>query len=163
MNVRKIYEYALRREHEGKRFFVENAERLSHAAAVQAFRQLADEEQKHIEYIESQLQALDEGASADASLGFALEKDGFFSERAVSESIEQTMLEAMVPDLPVLRMAYLIERDFAEFYEMSATKTEGETREVLSMLASWERSHERLFKRLHDQAFEAYAQMPWGG
>ena len=163
MNVRKIYEYALQREHEGKRFFVENAERLSHAAAVQAFRQLADEEQKHIEVIESQLQALDEGASANTSLGLALEKDSFFSERADSEMIEQTTLEAMVPDLPVLRMAYLIERDFAEFYEMAAAKTEGEAHQVLSLLARWERGHERLFKRLHDQAFEAYAQMPWGG
>jgi rubrerythrin len=163
MNVRKIYEYALQREHEGKRFFLENAERLGHAAAVQAFRQLAHEEQKHIEFIESQLQALDEGVSANTSLGLTLEREGFFSQRADSEMIEQTTLEAMVPDLPVLRMAYLIERDFAEFYEMAAAQTEGETHKVLSLLARWERGHERLFKRLHDRAFEAYAQMPWGG
>jgi hypothetical protein len=37
MDIRKIYEYALRREHEGKCFFEENAGRLSHAAAVGAF------------------------------------------------------------------------------------------------------------------------------
>ena len=34
MDIRKIYEYALQREHEGKRFFEQNAERLSHAAAA---------------------------------------------------------------------------------------------------------------------------------
>ena len=44
MDIRKIYEYALHREHEGKRFFEQNAERLNHAAAVGAFRQLATEE-----------------------------------------------------------------------------------------------------------------------
>ena len=163
MEIRKIYEYALQREHEGKRFFEQNAERLSHAAAVGAFRQLAAEEQRHIEFIQLQLNALDEGKVSDASMGADLEEEGFFSQRAESEMLDQTVLEAMVPDLPVLRMAYLIERDFAEFYEMAAGKSEGEAQQVLGMLANWERGHERFFKQLHDKAFEEYAQMPWGG
>ena len=96
-------------------------------------------------------------------MGATLDEAGFFSQRAETEMIDQTMAEAMVPDLPVLRMAYLIERDFAEFYEMAAGKAEGAEREILLMLANWERGHERLFKQLHDQAFEEYAQMPWGG
>jgi len=60
-------------------------------------------------------------------------------------------------------MAYLIERDFAEFYENAASEAEGNAKQVLSMLAHWERGHERLFKQFHDRAFEEYAQMPWGG
>jgi rubrerythrin len=163
MDIRKVYEYALQREHEGKRFFAENAGRLSHAAAVGVFEQLANEEQKHIEFIQAQIDALDKGDAPDTALGAELEKAGFFSQRAESEMLDQTVLEAMVPDLPVLRMAYLIERDFAEFYELAAAKSEGKAREVLRMLAMWERGHERLFKRLHDTAFEEYAEMPWGG
>ena len=163
MDIRKIYEYALQREHEGKRFVAQNAERLSHAAAVGAFKQLADEEQKHIEFIQAQIDALDKVAGSDIKMGEALEEAGFFTQRADSEMIDQTMLEAMVPDLPVLRMAYLIERDFAEFYEMADSKSEGDAKTVLEMLANWERGHEVFFKRLHDQAFEDYAQMPWGG
>ncbi len=163
MDIRKIYEYALQREHEGKRFFEQNAERLNHAAAVSAFKQLAAEEQKHIEFIQAQINALDKGEAANISMGLELDKEGFFSQRAQSEMLDQTVLQAMVPDLPVLRMAYLIERDFAEFYEMAAGKSEGKAKEVLEMLANWERGHEKLFKRLHDEAFEEYAQMPWGG
>jgi rubrerythrin len=163
MDIRKIYEYALQREHEGKRFFTQNAGRLSHAAAAGAFRQLAGEEQKHIEFIEAQIDALDRGEASDSAMGAALEAEGFFSTRAESEMLDQTVMEAMVPDLPVLRMAYLIERDFAEFYEMAAGKAEGEARAVLQMLAGWERGHERLFKHLHDTAFAQYAEMPWGG
>jgi rubrerythrin len=60
-------------------------------------------------------------------------------------------------------MAYLIERDFVEFYESAAEKAEGEAKEALEMLARWERGHERFFRQLHDTAFEEYAQMPWGG
>lgn len=163
MEIRKIYEYALQREQEGKRFFEQNAERLRHAAAVGAFRQLALEEQRHIEFIQGLIAALESGQGASPVAAQPLDEAGFFSQRALSEKLDQTVLEAMVPDLPVLRMAYLIERDFAEFYEMAAQKAEGEARQALLMLAEWERRHERLFKMYHDQAFEQYAQMPWGG
>jgi rubrerythrin len=163
MDIRKIYEYALQREYEGKRFFVQNAKRLSHAAVVGVFEQLAKEEQKHIDFIRTQLDALKRGETPQASSGAELKEEDFFSRRAESEMLDQTVLEAMVPDLAVLRMAYLIERDFAEFYEMAASKFEGPARETLTMLARWERGHERLFKHLHDAAFEEYAEMPWGG
>ena len=163
MDIRKIYEYALQREHEGKRFFEENADRLSHAAAVGAFKQLAIEEQRHIEFIQSQIAALDKGEAPNVTMGLELNKAGFFSQRAQTEQIDQTVAEAMVPDLPVLRMAYLIERDLAEFYAMAAAKAQGEARQVLDMLATWEHGHEKLFKYLHDKAFEQYAEMPWGG
>ncbi len=163
MELRRIYEYALNREYEGKRFFTENATRLSHAAAVQAFMQLAAEEQKHIDFIKSQLDALEHGQDGDIEAGRSLEGAGFFSTRALLEGIDQSVAEAMVPDLPVLRMAYLIERDFAEFYEMAAMKAEGSAKDVFTMLAHWERGHERLFKQFHDKAFELYAHMPWGG
>lgn len=163
MDIRKVYEYALQREHEGKRFFAQNAQRLGHAAAVNAFTRLAAEEQKHIDFIQAQIDALDKGEQPSVRMGLELEREGFFSQRAESEMLDQTVAEAMVPDLPVLRMAYLIERDFAEFYEMAAAKSEGESKAVLKKLAAWERGHEKLFKRLHDAAFEEYAEMPWGG
>lgn len=163
MDIRKVYQYALQREYEGKRFFEESAERLKHAAAVGAFKQLAAEEQRHIDIIESQIAALDEGQSASAELGVELDKQGLFSQRAAAELLEQSVLEAMVPDLPVLRTAYLIERDFGEFYDNAAREAEGEGKQVLEMLARWEHVHELLFKQMHDKAFEEYAHMPWGG
>ena len=160
MDITKILEYALEREYEGKRFFVENAGRLQNAAAVGAFKAIAIEEQKHIDFIAAQIAAQHAGVSAELP---ELPKAGFFAERADNENIEQSVSEAMVADLPVLRMAYLIERDFAEFYAMAASKVEGEPKKVLEMLARWESGHERLFKQLHDKAFELYAGMPWGG
>ena len=163
MDIRKVYAYALQREHEGKQFFEQNAARLNHAAAVGAFERLADEEQKHIEFIQGLLDALDKATSPDAAVDVELKQEGFFSERAATELLDQTVLEAMVPDLPVLRTAYLIERDLAEFYEMVAGKAEGEAKQALQMLADWERGHEAFFKQIHDKAFEEYAQMPWGG
>jgi rubrerythrin len=159
MDIQKILEYALQREYEGKRFFEQNAGRLQNAAAVGAFKAIAVEEQRHIEFIQAQLDTLTSGEA----LALELPTSGFFADRAESESIADTVAESMVSDLPVLRMAYLIERDFAEFYEMAANKAEGEAKETLNMLALWERTHERLFKRIHDEVYQQYMEMPWGG
>ena len=115
MNVRRIYEYALQREHEGLRYFSQQAERSGHGAVASVFARLAEEEKAHIRYLESLIARLDAGETpcvADTD-GLVEGSDSFFQARAASEMIEQTTAEAMVPDLPVLRMAYLIERDLA--------------------------------------------------
>jgi len=166
MNMRKVLEYALQREYEGKAFFENNAERLNSAAAVGAFKAIAKEEQRHIEFVQAQIDMLDfkiSGKETAKKSAPELDETEFFAERADNEMIEQTVNEAMVADLPVLRMAYLIERDFSEFYHQAATKAEGDAKVLLDMLARWEAGHERLFKRMHDEAFELYAEMPWGG
>jgi rubrerythrin len=164
--MRKIYTYALERERQGKRFFEENAARASHASVVGIFERLAREEGAHITFIQGLIDHLDWGqpASIEALTGdLLLAETGFFSERAASELIDQTTIESMTPDLPVLRLAYLIERDFSEFYEMAAARAEGEAQEALGLLARWERGHEALFKGLHDRLFKEYLAMPWGG
>lgn len=164
MDIRKIYEYALQREYEGKRFFEENAERLKNPVAASAFKELAAEEQKHIVFIKDQIAALDKGQIGNSdALKKELEAGSFFSSRAASEMLDQTVLEAMVPDLPVLRMAYLIETDFAAYYEKSAKQAKGEGKDVLTMLGKWEHTHEALFKKMYDQAYKLYSEMPWGG
>lgn len=160
METRRILEYALAREHMGKNFFLENAEKLQNAAAAGAFKTIAAEEQKHIEFISGLLTNLEENSIAQPQ---ELPEASFFTERAISESIDQTVIESMVSDLPVLRMAYLIERDFAEFYAMAAQQAEGEAKKLLEFLAVWESRHESLFKRMHDRLFAIYSEMPWGG
>ena len=164
MEIRKIYEYALEREHQGRDFFQSNAVRFSHAAAQGAFKAIAEEEEKHIQFIQSLIDGLDTAGATGLETGTALEAEGFFSQRAETELLDQSVIESMVPDLTVLRLAYLIERDFAEFYEMAAGRVEdAAAQKALNMLAKWERGHEELFKKMHDKAFEQYAGMPWGG
>lgn len=159
MNVRHILEYALQREREGFRFFSDKAASAAHASVRAAFERLAAEERAHIAFVERQISRL--GGEAPASEPG--DEAGFFSARAASEMIDQTTLEAMVPDLPVLRMAWLIERDLAQYYGDAAARAEGDARLALEKLAAWEREHERFFKELHDRAFAEYAEMPWGG
>ncbi|WP_419176808.1 ferritin-like domain-containing protein [Desulfosediminicola sp.] len=160
MNVQKIYEYALQREKEGYQFFKSNADKSSHATIAAVFTKLAEEELKHIEYIQGLLSNSDEKVGKVAA---ALEKDGWFEGRAQKELLDQTLIESMIPDVAVLRTAYLIEKDLSEFYSHAAEKATGNAKQALSMLAKWERGHEVFFKELHDKIFQEYTEMPWGG
>jgi rubrerythrin len=159
MNLQKIYEYALQREQEGYDFFKSNADKASHAAAAEVFQKLAEEELNHIRYIKRMMAPESEGVTT----AVPLEGDSWFVDRAHKEYLDQTLIESMIPDVAVLRTAYLIEHDLSEFYGMAAAKSEGRARETFQQLATWERGHEAFFKQLHDKVFEEYTQMPWGG
>ncbi len=161
-HVRRILGYALERERQGIRFFQENAGRLNHPAVQGVFENLAEEEKKHAAYIQGLLDELESGLEGGAAPALP-EGIDLFADRAQAEMLDQTIYESMVPDVTVLRMAYLIERDFAEFYAQAAGKATGRVREALERLARWEEGHEKLFKRLHDTLFEAAMEMPWGG
>ncbi|MBN1944419.1 MAG: ferritin family protein [Bradymonadales bacterium] len=163
MDVHKILSYALDREREGFAFFSEHAKKAQHAAVVGVFQRLAEEEMSHIVYIERLMAKLAGTAVPELDATLGKHDSSFFSDRAASEMIEQTTAEAMVPDLPALRMAFLIERDLAEFYANLAPQAEGEARTMLERLAAWESEHERLFRTLHDRVFAEYSGMPWGG
>ena len=160
--VRRVLEYALEREHQGMAFFQENASRLNHPAARGIFEQLVEEETKHARYIQNLLDGLEETGEVAVSASLA-DEINLFSDRAELEQLDQTVYESMVPDVTVLRMAYLIERDFAEFYAQAAARSEGVVKTALEQLARWEEGHEELFKHLHDTLFDAYMKMPWGG
>lgn len=160
MNLQKIFEYALQREKEGYQFFKGNADKAGHAAAAQVFQKLADEELKHIEYIKNLMENEDDdGVKTEAML----EIEGWFEDKAEKELLDQSLIESMIPDVAVLRTAYLIESDLSEFYENAASKSSGRAQKAFEQLAKWERGHEAFFKDLHDKVFEEYTQMPWGG
>jgi rubrerythrin len=159
MNVQKIYEYALQREEEGYRFFSDNAAKAKHGAAAGIFGKLAEEELQHITFIKKLLASPD-GDAADMA---EPEGEGLFEKRARTEFLNQTIIESMIPDVAILRVAFLIERDLSEFYEKAAAGADGRDKAAFTQLAKWERGHETFFKELHDCIFEEYTKMPWGG
>ena len=79
---------------------------------------------KHIEFIQIMLARVETGEST-AGAAPQLEPGERFAQRAEAEMLDQTVIESMVPDVAILRMAYLIERDFAEFYEQAAERVDG--------------------------------------
>ena len=62
-----------------------------------------------------------------------------------------------VSDLSVIRMAYLIESDFAEFYKNAlAAIEEDDAREMLQTLADWEEQHKKLFQEKYNKLIKKH-------
>jgi rubrerythrin len=164
-NLIKIFEYALNQEETGKSFFQTSLQRMGWGAAVSAFTRLIKEEENHIRFIKNILLDLKQGGADQLQIdrGIDLPQTNFFDERAKAEFQQQVLYESMVPDVTVFSMAWLIEKDLCEFYEKMANQTEGKAKEALTMLAEWERGHERFFREYREKLTEIYSKMPWGG
>lgn len=158
MDLQRIFEYTLRREYEGYEFYLQNAARLRHPSAADIFRGLAEEEEAHIVLVKGLVAALEEGEELP---DVNLEEEGAYAQRTGAELLSEQVVESLVPDVAVLRVAYLIERDLVEYYAAVAERTDGKVAETFAALAEWERQHESLLDRLHTRVFEQYTGLPW--
>ncbi|MCX7823812.1 MAG: hypothetical protein N2260_10290 [Syntrophobacterales bacterium] len=161
----KVYEYALYQEYTGKNFFETSLKHLSVGAAVEAFKKLIEEEEKHIKFISSIIERLKAGEvlKTDELLDLALQPNDFFSRRAESQFLSESIFSSMVPDITVFNTAWLIEKDISEFYANMAEKASGEVRRAFSLLSEWEKTHEEFFRAYRNKLQEIYANLPWGG
>ena len=161
----RILHFARQMELDGYNFFKEKAEIFKNPTTKELFLKLAEAEYEHFKYIEQEIDSYSKSDNYQANEEFLnRDESSIFELREKSEHIDTTLNESDVPDLTVLRMAYLIERDFKEFYEESAKEVdEPEVKKLLEKLASWEDGHERLFKSEYDRMKKEYLTLPWGG
>ena len=155
----KIFEYALTQEKNGLNFFQNALKQLEISATKNAFRRLIEEEEKHVEYIERILKGLREGPTLEES-DFkikALKKTQFFDKKTRNDFNKQFKKGSQLPDVAIFNTAWLLEKDISEFYASMASKTEGEAKKALDMLARWESSHEEFFREYRDKLLKVYS------
>ncbi|HZJ82947.1 MAG TPA: ferritin family protein [Clostridia bacterium] len=161
----QIMRYAMQMELDGYNFFKEKAEMFENPTSKELFLKLADAEMGHYDFIKDQLDNYLETDSFDVDFEMMDKREkNIFETREKSEHIDETLTESDIPDITILRMAYLIERDYAEFYRKAAERTDDENiKRVFEKLAKWEEGHERLFKEEYNSRMEEYMNLPWGG
>lgn len=146
--VEIVLRYALAREIEGKEFYKTRLERIYSQQLKQLFEQLVQMEQLHIDYITDLLK------TRSIPQEISLYKTSDFEIRELEESSGD--INSMT-DLSILRMAYLIEHDFAVFYENVAKNISDDAlKKVLLELSSWEKSHRDMLKDLYDEAMKNF-------
>lgn len=161
-----ILKYAAEMEKSGQAFFLEKSQEFQNPVTRKLFTDLAQIEEDHYRFIMRQLERYtknpaDFTVSEDVK---AHDESTFFAQRDDAERLDVTLAESQVPDLNVLRMAYLIERDFKEFYADAVEMVEDpELKSLFNMLSRWESGHEKLFKGEYDRLKKEYLRMPWGG
>ncbi|MDN5343088.1 ferritin family protein [Oceanotoga sp. DSM 15011] len=149
-----ILDYALAKEMEGMQFYRSKSKTVNHPEVKKAFEELGNMEKDHVDYINKLINTIEE----DEPIRYNVEDIGkVFNERQKNEIVYGGDFKALRTDIPVLRMAYLIEEDFMNFYEKAANSIEDEeVKKVLNHLADWEKAHRDKIKELYDKISKDY-------
>lgn len=163
-NYEQVLRYAMQMELDGANFFKDNAEKFNNVTSKKLFLDLAETEMEHYRYLENQLKSYTEDKTFDTSEEVMGREEDIFQSREESEHLEATLSESDIPDITILRMAYLIERDYKEFYTNAADNAHDEAaKAIFTKLAKWEAGHELLFKTEYNKRMKEYMNLPWGG
>ncbi|MGM0641177.1 MAG: ferritin-like domain-containing protein [Thermotogota bacterium] len=150
-----ILKYALSREKEGNVFYKNNKDKVKNAQLKEIFENLAEMEYDHMKYIQELIDTTENGNKKLNEVIFE-EDNSFFETRKKNEIVEKD-IEDMTSDLSILRMAYLIEEDFKNFYENAAKNIEDKDAiDILNKLANWEKTHRDTLYQLYRDMMKDY-------
>lgn len=162
-SAKKIIRYAMEMELYGHNFYKENSKKNLSLQTKYIFEKLADVEYEHYEYLKNVLKSYQGEDIIDENIEVTKE-DIIFEDVKNDQNLDKNLEESMIPDMNVLRMAYLIEEDFREFYKNMAERVEDKKlKEILENFATWEDGHAKLFKDEYDTLMDQYMSMSWGG
>ncbi|MEN1761034.1 ferritin family protein [Anoxynatronum sibiricum] len=154
---KEIIAFAMNMEKQGQKFYESFADQVDHPEAKKWFEVLAETEREHYEILEKQYEQLDNDGTWLPIESLTADMDpGLFESRSQREQIEPGDAKHSLSDLSVLRMAYLIENDFAEFYKKAMDQVSDEVgKQTLRTLFEWENEHRRTFYNEYRKAMES--------
>lgn len=147
-NTLQILKYAMEMERQGKMFYEKYKDEVQNEHAKKVFASLADVEKEHYNILKTHYEGLSENENwnntdLDLSGGSEIFDEVFEEEKG---KLTEDNLDSNFSDMNIMRMAYLIENDFAEFYREAMKRTENEqAKNLLKTLAEWEDKHRELF------------------
>lgn len=137
-----------------KEFYTFYKDKVQNKHIKLMFEGLSAMEDEHYEILHDQLKNYRESKTiAPLKLDIAQGSDIVDSKAAELESLSE---DFDVSELPILRMAYAMENDFAVYYENAAKEVEDPAaKELLEALAKWEIKHRDDFAREVEQALKS--------
>lgn len=151
----QVLEYAIKMEIEGYYFYKNLALKGNSQRTKDMFSGLAVMEMEHYELLRKQKELLTSGRTFEPIDIKGMRGKIVFKERLESEIGDR---ETGLGDISIIRMAYLIENDLAEFYKKAAANTQDPAgKKMYEELADWEEEHR---KTLYDE-FQMYTQENW--
>ncbi|QTA38064.1 ferritin family protein [Thermosipho ferrireducens] len=151
MSVKDILKLAEFFEIEGYKFYRSKKEELKSKLIKDVFSYLQEMEKEHTEYIRKLLKTFESSEKLPTNI-FENTDENFFLNRFKSQKLDNVPYEDDIKDLSILRMAFLIEKDFVSYYNKAAESAEKinqlELREILIHLRNWEEGHANLIENL---------------
>lgn len=156
MNTGDVLKIAYEMEVRGMEFYGEQKEKVKYPLLRDIFEHLQHMEKSHADYIKKQMSNIENEKPLD-DLPSGDEEDKFHH-RLSQQLIETEKLKLDLGDYSIIRMAYLIEKDFAEYYKKSAEHSDNEETKMLFLkLEEWERGHEKLMKEQLEMIIDSNA------
>jgi rubrerythrin len=145
MKTIDIFKVAYQMELRGRDFYQQQRDNVKMPMLKEIFWHLVKMEEGHAEYIAGQIAKLEHSESPEPPAQD--NTDNLFIERMTRQKITAADLKNDLGDYSIVRMAYLIEKDFAEYYEKSAgLQGDAALKSIFEMLAGWERGHAEMLK-----------------
>lgn len=146
--VKKILKFGMRLEKQGENFYEYYMDRVTNEKTKELFEELAEMEQGHYLLLEEKYNAINTKEDLKVISWVVDDKETFKSPMIFGEQADLMPDEEdeVISDLAIMRMAYLIESDFAEFYKNAAEQVEEkEIKDFLLQLSEWEIGHRNVF------------------
>ncbi len=148
--LKQIVEYAMRMENDAKEFYAYNQDRVKSPAIKKQFEHLAEMEKNHYAMLSIVYDSLNTNPPPITISWVVDDVSKEVNPPIIADNYELISEEDM-SDLSVVRMAYLMESDFALFYKSaSATVEDGEAKKALLELAAWEEQHREMFRTQYE-------------
>ena len=152
MRMYDVLKIAEKFEIDGYKFYNEKKREVKSKAVTEIFEHLAIMEKEHTAFIRRLMEDLENGREISS---LPNEMENPFVQRYEGQKLDATNPEDDLMDLSVLRMAYLIEKDFVEFYAKAAEHEENpEVKKVLNLLSTWEEGHRKLIEKQMEAIME---------
>ncbi|MTI48282.1 ferritin family protein [Sporosalibacterium faouarense] len=146
--VIKILKYAMHMEKQGENFYLKYKDDIENERGKRIFENLAKVEREHYNLLKAYYDELSQNKSWD-DLNIDLSGGEEIFEAVMNEEKDKIISENIkdnMSDMTIMRMAYLIENDFANFYQKALEETDNDqAKELLDTLAKWENKHRELF------------------
>ncbi len=145
--IKSIIEYAMRMEKDAKEFYSFNLERVEAPELKKLFGELIEIEKGHYNLLNRVYEKMD---VTPLPINISWVVDDVSREvntSIIADSSELISDEKSISDLSVVRLAWLMESDFALFYKNAAEQVdEPEAKKALLELSEWEKQHQELFR-----------------
>ncbi len=152
-NLQDILKYAMGMELRAKEFYTFYTDKLTNKSIKLMFESLASMEDEHYNILKKQLDNLEQNSQIQELDLSQAEGIRIIKEKA--QELKNLSDDFDVSELPILRMAYAMESDFATYYQRAAAETDDPAaQKLLETLAQWEINHRDDFATAVELALE---------
>ena len=145
--LKSVIEYAMRMENDAKEFYSFNLERIEAPELRKLFGELVEIEKSHYNMLKKVYEKM---GIPHLPINISWVVDDTSREvntSIIADNSELVSDEKSISDLSVIRLAYLMESDFALFYKNASEQVdEPEVKKALLELSEWEKQHQELFR-----------------